>query len=64
VAARGAVEPAGRQVPMGETTGAVSDSKNCKSVARWGEVAYGKTASSNTTCREITRWFVERLRQR
>jgi hypothetical protein len=60
VAVCGVVELAGRQTPMGGTTWAIYNSRKCKSLTRWGEAANGKTASSKTIYREITRRFVER----
>jgi hypothetical protein len=60
----GTVDPARRGVPMGATTGASSESKKSRLLVGLGKVAKGKTASSKTTCQEITRRLVERSRQR
>jgi hypothetical protein len=62
VAARGTVGPARRGVPMGGTIGVSSESK--KNPNRQLDGAKGKTASSKTMCREITRQLVDRSRQR
>jgi hypothetical protein len=57
------VEPArGSRVPMVETV--EPDSKRKSRSFRLGEAASRKLSSSKTTCRETTRRFVERSRQR
>jgi hypothetical protein len=64
VAAHHALVPARWGVPIGGTIGVSSISKKSKLSVGWGEAVKEKTASSNTTCQEITRPLVDRSRQR